>query len=326
MGSTGEMAVGRNRRRLTFVLKGCASIALIVALLSMVDWRQGLPLLSGARLLPATLFLAGFALSIGLSSLKWQSLLVQNGVLVSFWRLFRAYWVGTFAGNFMPSSVGGDAVRLALVGRSGRLSAIAASIFVERLTGFVILLGWSLGSFLLCPQYFGAGWLRPMFLGLFAGLVLALLLAVLFGGRVTLWLKGAPFRPQSLGGRLLGMVGDTMEIIFSYRKQMRPIWLCLGLSLVFYLVRVSMQYAVIVSLGIAVPFPVVLVISPVIDLVWSMPVTLNGLGLVEGTFVLFYTLAGLAPAEALAVAVLARILYLLATLLGGGFWLAEKRA
>jgi hypothetical protein len=42
--------------------------------------------------------------------------------------------------NFLPTSVGGDAVRLALTPSKGRLARVAGSILVERLTGLLVML------------------------------------------------------------------------------------------------------------------------------------------------------------------------------------------
>jgi hypothetical protein len=68
----------------------------------------------------------------------------------------------------------------------------------------------------------------------------------------------------------------------------------------------------------------VVFIAPLIILVSLVPISVNALGIAEGAFVLFYTQAGLAPEEALAAAVLRRVLTLGYSLGGGVIWLREK--
>ncbi len=54
--------------------------------------------------------------------------------------LLGAYLAGQFANNFLPTTVGGDALRIAQLGRRiGSYSQASASVFVERLTGFLAL-------------------------------------------------------------------------------------------------------------------------------------------------------------------------------------------
>ena len=45
------------------------------------------------------------------------------------------YWIGSFFSNFLPTGVGGDAVRLMLTLRTDGRGPVAASILVERLSG-----------------------------------------------------------------------------------------------------------------------------------------------------------------------------------------------
>src|SRR5262249_26272968 len=65
-------------------------------------------------------------------ALRWQWLLEAQGILERFWWLTRAYFVSYTAGQILPTSIGGDAVRIFEIakrrpGRSGDLAAIVLS-------------------------------------------------------------------------------------------------------------------------------------------------------------------------------------------------------
>ena len=78
-----------------------------------------------------------------LSAWKWQLLLRARGTQVSLARCCRIYAAGMFGNLWLPTNVGGDALRATLLAKRapglGRADALA-SIAVERLTGFVALL------------------------------------------------------------------------------------------------------------------------------------------------------------------------------------------
>lgn len=120
-------------------IKLAVAVVLITILLSFVDWRESLLLLGDVRLLPALYASGLLVVGLTLSTLKWQVLLAAHGIFLSLLRLLKCYWIGSFFSMFLPSNVGGDVVRLALLHRHG-LTIVGASIVVERLTGLFVVL------------------------------------------------------------------------------------------------------------------------------------------------------------------------------------------
>src|SRR5688572_29690661 len=97
------------------------------------SWQQ-------AHLELIVLALALQFLGVALSAAKWWVLLRARGQRQPFTWLLGAYLAGQFANNFLPTAVGGDALRIAQLGRRiGSYSEASASVFVERLTGFLAL-------------------------------------------------------------------------------------------------------------------------------------------------------------------------------------------
>ena len=80
-----------------------------------------------------------------ISALKWWLLLRAAEQPVAYLWTVRTYLVGQFFSNFLPTSIGGDAVRVFRLNQLvGRLGLAIASVFVERITGFLALtiIGW----------------------------------------------------------------------------------------------------------------------------------------------------------------------------------------
>ena len=88
------------------------ALALSVVLWFSVDWTAALAVLAKAgRWLILAAFLASVA-NILISAGKWQILLRRSRVRLGYAAAAQLYWIGAFFSNFLPTGVGGDAVRL----------------------------------------------------------------------------------------------------------------------------------------------------------------------------------------------------------------------
>jgi uncharacterized protein (TIRG00374 family) len=118
--------------------------------------------------------------------------------------------------------------------------------------------------------------------------------------------------------------GKLIDAINHYKDYGLTVASTLVLAVIFYGTAIMFQYFVIAAVGGDMPLREVMLVAPLIPLVSVIPVSLNALGLAEGAFVLFYTQAGLSPAEALAAALLRRVVLLLVSMTGGVFWLSGR--
>jgi glycosyltransferase 2 family protein len=91
---------------------------------------------------PAWVLLAGavFFLSILLGAWQWWLLLRFQGIEWGYRASFRTYYSGMFLNNFLPGTVGGDAMRIYEVHKSAEaLGKAVAATFLDRLMGFFSL-------------------------------------------------------------------------------------------------------------------------------------------------------------------------------------------
>ena len=260
-----------------------------------------------------------------LSSMKWGLLLRAHGIKAGQLALLRAYWIGSFASNYLPSSVGGDIVRALVIRAQGSLAVVASSILVERLTELAVLLLLSAGALAVQPEPFRAlGILLPLWL-----LVLAAagaVLGVAAGGQPTARFLGrlANARQRTvrrLAAKLLKLVSATD----GYRRAVPLVLAAMLMSLPFYGILILFQYALLEAVGASVSLAQVASIAPLIPLIALIPASINGLGLTEGAFTLFYMQVGVPAETAFAAALLRRVISVLVSLVGGLFWLADPR-
>jgi uncharacterized membrane protein YbhN (UPF0104 family) len=304
--------------------KALVAALLIAALCLAVDLDEAAAALARARPLPLATALAASVLGVLVSAEKWRGLLLAAGVRLSLAACARLYWVGMFASNLLPTSVGGDAARLMLTPAPGRRAAVAGSILVERLTGFLVMLGLCTLGLALRPAYFDAPGLRNAFLAAVLALDLGVVAALLAPGRLAPLLAGLAGRLPGVLRRPAAAAARVAAAVAGLARAPAVLARAMALSAVFYGTIIVAQHAVLRAAGAEVALVEVALVAAVVPLIAMAPVSLNGLGVAEGVFVLLYAQLGVDPGAALAAAVLRRLVDLANSGLGGPLWLAFR--
>jgi len=303
-------------RRALNLLRLLVSLGLITYLVYQADPRQIWQSWRAINLGLLGLALLIQLLGIAVSALKWGVLLRARGQPQPYRWLFGLYLVGQFASNFLPTTVGGDAVRAIQLGRRiDSYSAASASVFVERLTGFLALsLLGNLALLALALQPAGPLQVPPLFQALTAGFGLVSLaaLAAVFGA-ARLQRLAEPLVP----GFARGPFQRVMAALADYAPRGRRLWQVLGLSLLFQLLWVGMHAVCGLALGLSVPLLLYVLMATSTDLLGLAPMFVNNLGAREFVFTLYLGQIGLPPAQAVALALLIFTVRLLVSILGG---------
>ena len=128
------------KRTLLFVAKAAVSAVLLILLYRRVDLIALREQLRHAQPIWLALFFLLLAANTLISSLKWRLLLAADNLIQPLGRLFASHLTGSFFNLFLPSTIGGDAYRIADIGRhTSGTARTAASILADRLTGFLAL-------------------------------------------------------------------------------------------------------------------------------------------------------------------------------------------
>lgn len=245
-----------------------------------------------------------------LSAWRWQRVLCVLEVPSRFPSLFSHYLAGQFVGNFLPSTIGGDVLRVSRLSASAPGAVSFASVVLERLTGWIVLPLLTLVGLALRPSLLDLGVASRLALVL-AGGTLALLAALLIiaGSRR---LAGR-FAANEGWTRFIGAVHLGLE-----RLRRRPAAAAgvLGVATVYQLSTIAMVYLATRALGLHLPMTAVLTFAPVVAIAQVLPVSLNGLGVREGAFVLFLGPLGVGAGQAIAVGLLVYAMTLTVSLLG----------
>ena len=299
-----------------FVLKLVAAIVMLGLLFAVVDTAELWNALSQLTILGFAYLMFISVVLIYCSALKWKIFLEAFGHNIPVLRLFNLYIVGYFINTFIPSYVGGDAVRSWYVGkRVGQHQALTATI-LERYTGITAMISLAV-VFVWVVQ--GVTWQiksAVMLVALGIGVITAL----------ALWPKTFSWLNRfSQLKKVLSSVKKIQDGFHLARKQRGLFVKTMGLSYVYHTITVLNTVAAAYAVGWDNP-PVseLFVVVPLILLVGSIPISPSGLGIQEGAFVFFLHGLGATTAQALGLALVLRAKSYVLALWGWGIWLGVK--
>lgn len=302
--------------RLKTALRWVVTLGLLAALVLIVDVDSVVSIL-----FTADLPLLGLALIVALSDRalmigKWIPL---ARVLVPSVRIapaVKAYLGASFASLFLPSSVGGDAVRAYAIGRNrDQVTEVAVSIVVERALGFIGLTAITGAMLLLAlgsvPE---ARRLLPWVLGAAVVGCVLLILPVFVGGK--------PNSEQGKGGwwgKLRSLWDRVLTGYRRYADHPRLLATVGLLSTLEQLFPVAIIWILARALDVPAGIYAVALATPISMFLMRLPIAIDGIGLVEGALVYFLGLFGVTADQALAIAVANRAVTTIVILPGAVF-------
>lgn len=270
------------------------SLGLLVWLISRQNWDQ---IIKSITKIPWWIILAvvGFNfLGQVLNTLRWFTLLRSQHVMITFGQLLKIVLSGAFASNFLPSTIGGDVVRLVKINRFNKdtvlnFSSIVLDRFVNVLS-FLTVLPFSLSLGI-------PGDLQDKSsLALFSGFNIP---------RIKNWFRKI-----------------WEQFLQAYKNwSSQPLILIRAFIISWFSIFVIFigLWLLNVGLGIQVRLVQVMGISALSYFVTLLPISINGFGVREVSFTFFYTLVGVSPEIAALFAILSRFLIVLVTFPGAFF-------
>lgn len=273
------------------------AVGIMIYMLSKVGWEEALDSFKG---IPWWVFV--ITLLLGFISRfstwgRWHTLLAASEEKIEAKTSLKLTFAGLFASNVLPTTIGGDALRLAGAVRAGLSVALStASLVVDRLVGM-------------------------------SGMVLALPFALKFLPMLQDKSSEGAFAFASVSG-FFGKIWNWLKKTFTSTLQSLQYWLKQPKSLVkalgFTLIHQACIYLIIKffinAMGEDLPILTIAGLWSLTYFITLLPISINGLGLQEVTVTnLFSTLGGISIQTSLALAIFLRILWMVVSLPGAFF-------
>jgi len=266
---------------------------------------------------PFWVFWALVTLIIGkvLTGYRWQKLLAAHRIKIPLPTLIASLYVGQFFNNFLPSTVGGDAIRAYDTATYSRETAKSiAVVFVDRVIGVsaLALLGILAVVASLYLQETAASFIWPI-AGVSLGCVIVL--AIIFNQATVDKVERLLSR---LGmGKVAKKVSQAYHAVFVLSDQKSVLFWAFMISVALQVNVVLFYYLVSLSLGLSVSVLYFFLIIPIVLIILLVPFSINGIGISESAYVFFLGMVGTTAADAIALSWLAFGLMLTQGLVGG---------
>jgi uncharacterized protein (TIRG00374 family) len=311
------------KKWIKFIIRLAVTLLLFTFLLKSISWPTLFVALThvhkGLILVGLVICLSG----IVLSAYQWHTLLHGESIPFDLADLISLYMVGIAFNHFLPTGMGGDAVKAFHVGRdSGNIPGSASAVVMCRVTGFFGMLMIALPVLIIWHQHFkGNLILWFLFLSVFVGGMIAgaifsvTLLPKFFKGK---WIQHRVFASAVKIGTALSLTA----------KRPRSMTVAIVYGVIFWVISILNAYLYGVALNMQAPLYFFFVAIPMISLIAFLPISINGFGLREGAFVFIFSTINVAPTLSLLLALFLDLQTLFFGILGGGIYFlmsAEKK-
>jgi uncharacterized membrane protein YbhN (UPF0104 family) len=261
--------------------------------------------------------LAVMAVAVVIGALRWWLLLEGAGIHVPARDAVRPFAMSLVLNLVLPTAVAGDVVRTWVMGKQrGRLLGAAAATLVDKVTALtcLFLVGWAAYAF---DRNAVPDSLVVVFAWVTAGLVVAFAIGAL---------AAAGVRPilHRLPDGLVVRIRESWRMLKLWAGSARLVVSLVGLGVAYQVLAVVALILVGETLGVDLPFALAAICAAIVIVATLIPVSIGGIGIREGGFVLLLGEVGIDAADATLISLLSAAVVLLASAgVAGAAYLGE---
>jgi len=266
------------------LLIAAAGIGYIVFAVQWTDTDEVAGILTNIKNANVKLLIVGFLLLAPvypIQSVRWWLLMRSRGMEVSLRRAFRLVMVGCFFNYCMPGTTGGDVIKAyyAAKGSDRRADAVMSVIF-DRITGLLglVLLAGTAGLFM-----FDHPVARHVTAYIWLGALGIILISAVYFSKRLRSISGLEKLLAKLPDGGLAATVDAAAV--AYRDRKRAVLIAMLISVPVHLLTSSSIALAGYALGIDSvenSLGLMLTVIPVVSLAGAIPLTYQGLGVMEG--------------------------------------------
>jgi len=302
------------RRVLSLLLKVAVSVGLLYLSLrrvnietlghqlSKLDWRW------------AILALLIACAQVPFSAWRWREVVIVCRSRLSLMMATRYTVIGQFFSQVLPSTVGGDAVRIWLLARGGAGWPTAIySVLIDRVVGVTVLavlvaacLPWTFDL-----VHDAAGRAALLLIG-FGAIGATLVFLVLGAPQLKILDRWWPTRHLATASRLAWRLCTSPAAAR-----------VLLISFAIHFMTVALAWSAAIAVHAAITFNQTLYLFLPVILIATIPISIAGWGVRESAMVLAFSYAGLAEGDGLIVSILFGLTTLTVGVIGGIVWIAS---
>jgi uncharacterized protein (TIRG00374 family) len=299
------------RQTIVWIVKIGVSAGLLYLLLRQVDLARLWALARTASVPWLAAALVLYLAMVLVSAWRWGLLLHAQHVRVGFGTLTSSFLVATFFNNFLPSNIGGDVVRITDTARPAGSKTVATTIvLVDRAIGLLgLVFIAAVGATLAARVSAAVGPLGPglLWLALAAGLAVAAPLLMRPEAATRLLRPLRVIHQEWVEER----IGRLTRALGRFGQSPRALVGCFLGAIVVQAVLVGFYAAIAFAIQLKIPLAHLAILVPVSFIVQMAPISVNGFGVREYTFGMYFAQLGLPLESAIALSFIGAALIML---------------
>lgn len=313
------MAKFYKNKTLKFIVKAAVSLGFIAYVILKVNWLDVLYEIRSVSLFQVLLYMVVLVIGMVISSYKWKFLAAYKGFNYSLFEYFKYYLTGTFINNFMPSFVGGDAYKAYQMGRNDkRYTEAASTVMVDRITGLV-------GAMILA-LIFSLLNIRDVLHSTVLIVVNILVVISFFSDVLIAALRRSPFWKNIAMKILPVKIQFLIREIYSYGDKKGIIKKAVIMAMVYDIIGIALvNYILFWALNIHISFLDYMSAIFLTNIVASVPITINNIGIKEWSYISFFGALGISSAPVITIAILSRVLQMIVSFFALPAYLKRKQ-
>ncbi len=245
---------------------------------------------------------------------RWFLIMRKINFTQPFSFFLKSYFKGAFFNQGLPTSIGGDGLRILDCARTGPTEDAFFGVFIDRIIGLAGLLLLNIAALT------GNRTILPHRITILLFCILLLMLAAIIG---LYFLRKLPFLARL---RYLGYLTRLSDRYYQVYSTFSSAGIQLFLSVLTHLLAMTAFYLLGRGMGLAYPLSIYLVLVPPVVLLTILPVSLAGWGIREGALVGFFLLIGADKAKVISFSLLYGLTALVASLPGLFIYLRQKHS
>ena len=262
-----------------------------------------------------------YLISIALMAVRWDVLLRGYHIKLPLSALLGYYIIGLFFNNFLPTSIGGDVVRIyKVIEATGDRTHGFSSVIIERILGIAATLFLAIVSLAFISEHVTSARVFYIIFTLFIfilGFMYILIRRRPFILLLKLFDKITIFH---IGER----INKLLESIHYFRARRRILLYVFILSLFSQIAVVFMNYFIVKSFSLKIDLFYLFMVVPVTFILTMLP-SINGMGVREFGYVRLLSVVGIDKAAAISLSFMNILIPILISVWGAGLFIFQKR-
>jgi glycosyltransferase 2 family protein len=270
------------------LIKPIISICMLALVLSLVDLSSLVSTMLSVPAFVVVTVVVGYTVGQIISAYKWWLIATAGSIETSYPNALKSYFIGMFANCFGLGTLGGDLTRAVLLANGKSVKAAAlASVVADRAHGLAVLaLLGTIATACLGTQSLNSV-LNPGWVYLLVIIGTTIVVGWLYGPRILLRIvrEENPLRKKA----------EQISEVFP-KKTSVVLYITL-ISAAFHLLQISLHWIMGYGFGLSISWPFLLVTIPFINILSSLPISWNGLGVREASYIFFFASANILSQE-----------------------------